>query len=160
MQVFPFFGKLNWAFVALKCDKYQFSRFFSHWCKQRNLRRVCALAKIRLSLATNVPIFFSRLTQAAKAQAGLCIGISWRTEPSLLKIAITMHCEIFQIKHWNIDKSIIRTYFLKKGCYWKHTIRTPIQDLHCFPRYKDKDLRPRTQRVKPINYTVLSQLSS
>ena len=130
MQVFPFFCKRE----------------------QQKLRRICALAKIRLSLATNVPIFFlSRLTQAAKAQAGLCIGISW-TEPSLLENAITVHCEIFQIKHWNINKRVIRTYFLKKGCYWKHTIRTPIQGLHCLPRYKDKDLKPRTQRVERINY--------
>ena len=61
----------------------------------------------------NFPIFFSRLTQAAKAQARLCIGIS-STEPSLLENEITMHCEIFQIKHWNINERVIRTYILKK----------------------------------------------
>ena len=48
-----------------------------------------------------------------KAQAELCIGIS-STEPSLLENAITVHGEIFQIKHWNINKRVIRTYFLKK----------------------------------------------
>ena len=58
--------------------------------------------------------FFSfRLTQAVKAPAGLCIGLS-STEPSFLENAITVHCEIFQIKHWNINKRVIRTYFLKK----------------------------------------------
>ena len=62
------------AFVVLKCDKYQISRFF-----------------------------LSRLTQAAKTQAGLCIGIS-STEPSFLENAITVHCEIFQINDWNINK--------------------------------------------------------
>ena len=55
--------------------------FFSK-CEQRKLRQVCALAKIRPSLRCfkmrqipNILISFSRLTQAAKAQAGLCIGI-------------------------------------------------------------------------------------
>ena len=57
--------------------------------------------------------FSSRLTQAAKAQARLCIGIS-STEPSLLANAITVHCEIFQIKHWNINKRVIRTYFQQR----------------------------------------------
>ena len=51
--------------------------------------------------------------QAAKAQAGLCIGMS-STKPSMLENTITVHCEIFQIKHWNINKRVIRTYFLKK----------------------------------------------
>ena len=74
-------------------------------------------------------IFFS-LMPAAKAQASLCMGIS-STEHSLLENAITVHCEISQIKHWNINKRVIRTYFLNKGCYWKHTIITPIQCLHC-----------------------------
>ena len=91
----------------LKCDKYQISRFF-----------------------------FSRLTQAAEAQARLCIDISL-TEPSLLENAITMHCEIFQIKHWNINKKGNKNLFSEKGCYWKPTIRTPIQGLHCLSRYKD-----------------------
>ena len=68
--------KLDRAFVVLKCDKYQF------------------------------PDFFSLLTQAAKAQARLCIGIS-STEPSLLENAITVHFEIFQIKHWNVNKRVI-----------------------------------------------------
>ena len=94
---------------------------------------------------------------------GLCIGISW-TEPSLLENAITVHWEIFQIKHWNINKRVIRTYFLKKKiCYWKNTIRPPIQGLHCVPRYKDKDLKPRTSvsnGLIMINHTGLSQLSS
>ena len=65
----------------------------------------------------NFPIFFqvfhSRLTQAVKAQARLCIGLG-STEPSLLENAITVHCEIFQIKHWNINRRVIRTYFLKE----------------------------------------------
>ena len=76
----------------------------------------------------NSRFFFSRLTQAAKVQVGLCFGIS-STEPALLENVLTLHCEIFQIKHWNINKRVIRTYFLKKGCHLKHTIRTPIQGL-------------------------------
>ena len=82
------------------------------------------IGKTRLSLhcfkmrqIQNFPIFpdfVSRFkTQAAKAQARLCIGISL-TEPSLLENAITVHCEIFQIKHWNINKRVIGHYFLKK----------------------------------------------
>ena len=55
-------------------------------------------------------------------------------------------CEIFQIKHWNIWIKGNNNLFSEKGCYWKHTIRTPIQGLHCLPRYKDKDFKPRTQR--------------
>ena len=56
------------------------------------------------STNTKFPDFFlSRLTQAAKTQAGLCIGIS-STEPSFLENAITVHCEKFQITHWNINK--------------------------------------------------------
>ena len=78
------------AFVVLKCDKYQISRFF-----------------------------LSHLTQAAKTQAGLCIGIS-STEPSFLENAITVHCEIFQIKHWNISIKGNKNLFSEKGCYWKH----------------------------------------
>ena len=58
-------------------------------------------------------IYFFSLMPAAKAQASLCIGIS-STEPSLLENAITVHCEIFQIKSWNINKRELRTYFLKK----------------------------------------------
>ena len=54
-----------------------------------------------------------------------------------------MHGEIFQIKHWNINKRVVRTYFLKNV-----VIRTPIQGLHCLPRYKDKDFKPRTQSGK------------
>ena len=107
-----------------------------------------ALAKTRLRCfkirhIPNFLNFFSRLTQAEKAQARLCIGIS-STEPSLLENAITVHCEIFQIKHWNIDKNL----FSEKCCYWIHTIRTPIQGLPCLPRYKDNDFKPRTQSVK------------
>ena len=105
------------AFVVLKCDKYQISRFF-----------------------------LSRLTQAAKTQAGLCIGIS-STEPSFLENAITVHGEIFQIKHWNISIKGNKNLFSEIGCYWKHRIRTPIQGLHCLPRYKDKDFKPLTQRT-------------
>ena len=90
---------------------------FSHWCQQRKHRRVCALAKTRLSLRCikmrQIPIFqiFSLLMRAAKVQASLYIGIC-STEPSLLENAITVHCEIFQIKHRNINKRVIRTYFL------------------------------------------------
>ena len=79
-------------------------------------------------------------------------------QTSLLENAITVHCEIFQIKHWNINKRVIRTYFLKKVVtgntqgYWKHTIRTPIKGLHCLPRYKDKDFKPRTQSVNGFGY--------
>ena len=87
-----------------------FPSFFSHWCEERKLRWVCALDKARLSLCCfkmrqipNSPFFFSRLTQAAKAQAGLCFGIS-SSEPSLHENAINVHCELFQIKHWNINK--------------------------------------------------------
>ena len=72
--------KLDVAFVALKCGKYQFSR-----------------------------LFFS-LMRAAKAQASLCISKN-STEPSFLENAITVHCEIFQIKHWNISNREKRTFF-------------------------------------------------
>ena len=51
--------------------------------------------------------FFSRLTQAAKAQARLCIGIS-STEPSFLENARDIS------NNWNINKRVVRTYFLKK----------------------------------------------
>ena len=50
--------------------------------------------------------------RAAKAQTSLCVGIN-STEPSLLENTITVHCEIFQIKHWNINKRVIRTNYLK-----------------------------------------------
>ena len=89
--------------------------------------------------------------QAAKAHAGLCIGIS-STEPSLLEKAITVYCEIFLIKHWNIKKKGNKNSFSEKGCYWKHTIKTPIRGLHCLNRYKDKDLKPPTQIVKRFGY--------
>ena len=79
------------AFVALKCDKYQISRFF-----------------------------LSRLTQAAKTQAGLCIGIS-STEPSFLENAITVHCEIFQIKHWNITIKGNKNLFSEKKVVTENT---------------------------------------
>ena len=80
---------------------------------------------------TKFPYFFSRLTQAARAQARLCIGIS-STEPSLLENAITVYCEIFQIKHWNINKRVI-TYFLKKKVVTgnKHSEHLSIQGLSC-----------------------------
>ena len=128
--------------------KYQFSRFVLidassessgesvHW----------SLRCFKMRQKPNFLIFLSRLTQAAKTQAGLCIGIS-STEPSFLENAITVHCEIFQIKHWNISIKGNKNLFSEKGCYWKHTIRTPIQGLHCLPRYKDKDFKPRTQRT-------------
>ena len=35
-------------------------------------------------------------------------------KPSSLENAITVHCDIFQIKHWNINIRVIGTYFLKK----------------------------------------------
>ena len=75
---------VHWSLRCFKCDKYQISRFF-----------------------------LSRLTQAAKTQAGLCIGIS-STEPSFLENAITVHCEIFQIKHWNISIKGNKNLFSKK----------------------------------------------
>ena len=38
------------------------------------------------------------------------------TEPSLLKSSITVHCEIFQIKHRTINKRVInRGYLLFRG---------------------------------------------
>ena len=86
----------------------------------------------KLRQLPNSRFFVSRSTHAAIAQVWLCIGIS-STDPSLLENAITVHCEIFQIKHRNFNKRVITTYFLKN----KHTIRTPIQGLHCLLRYKD-----------------------
>ena len=95
---------------------------------------------------TKFPYFFSRLTQAARSQARLCIGIS-STEPSLLENAITVYCEIFQIKHWNINKRII-TYFMKKGCYWKQTFRAPqYSGSALLARLQRKKIKPRTQSV-------------
>ena len=46
------------------------------------------------------------------------------TEPSMLENTITVHCEIFQIKHWNINKRVIRTYFLKKFLLETHNQNT------------------------------------
>ena len=100
-------------------------------CISKNSLSLCCI-KIR-QIQNSRFFFVSRLTHAAKAQAGLCIGIS-SSEPSLLENAITVHCKIFHIKHRNINKRVIRTYFLKKK---PHTIRTLIQCLHCLPRYKD-----------------------
>ena len=111
-------GKSSTELVALKCDKYQFSRFFIFGASSKSSGESVHWTRLDWAFVVlkcdkyQIPDFFSRLTQAAKAQARLCIGKSF-TEPSLLENAITVQCEIFQIKHWNINKRVIRTYFLR-----------------------------------------------
>ena len=86
--------------------------------------------------ACTFSIFF--LIDASRESTGE--SVHWHkpdsSEPSLFENAITVHYDIFQIKHWNINKRVlIRTYFLKKV-----VTRTPFRACTACPDTKIKIL--------------------
>ena len=68
---------------------------------------------------TKYPDFFLSFNASSESSGW---AVHWH--PSLLENVITVHCEIFQIKHWNINKrdgindrvdcAIYHTYLIKR----------------------------------------------
>ena len=116
--------KLDCAFVALKCANTNFPDFFSLMlaAKGQGSLYIGAFVALKCNTYQISRFCLSRLTQAAKTQAGLCIGIS-STEPSFLENAITVHCEIFQIKHWNISIKGNKNLFSTENTQSEHLFR-------------------------------------
>ena len=108
-------------FVALKCDKHHLPDFFSSLMRAAKAQGLASqlswafvVLKCDIYMCLVSRIFLSRFNASSESSGWAVHGIS-STEPSLLENTITVHCGIFQIKHWNINKRVpvIRTYFLK-----------------------------------------------